>query len=60
MAEAAAKLGRIRARTRYTVMSGMQEEAAEKIDAGPRAALAKEGGRVYDEPAPSTTPRAAT
>ena len=41
-------------------MRGLQEEVAEKIDAGLRAAPAKEGGRVYDEPSPSATPRAAT
>jgi len=42
------------------MMRGLQEEVAEKIDAGLRAAPAKEGGRVYDEPSPSATPRAAT
>ena len=42
------------------VMPGMQEEAVEKIDAGLRAALAKESGRVYDEPVTSATPHAVT
>jgi len=36
------------------VMPGMQEEAAAKIDAGLRSALAKQGWRVYDDPAPAT------
>lgn len=42
------------------LMPGMQEEAAEKIDAGLRGALAKESGRVYDGPVTSATPNAVT